>query len=86
VTNEKKDRCGKHLAAPTLIDRIKTIHWVGVSRKGIEIIEDGGQIKREKDIYQHIGPRPIPIICHLSDPPFFSLFTTFNSNIDNIKP
>jgi hypothetical protein len=39
----KKDRCGKHLAAPTLIVRLRTIHSVGVSGKEIELIQDGGQ-------------------------------------------
>jgi hypothetical protein len=39
----------------------------------------GGQIKREKDIYHH-GPKHIPIICHLPDPPSFSLPTTFNTS------
>ncbi len=42
----------------------------------IELIQDGGQIKTQKDIY-HYSPRPIPIICHLPDPPCFSLVTTF---------
>jgi hypothetical protein len=54
------------------------IHIAGVSekRKLIALIQDGGQIKREKDIY-YLGPRPIPIICHLPDPPSFALPTTF---------
>jgi hypothetical protein len=42
-----------------------------------ELFQDGGQIKREKVIYHH-GPKHIPIICHLPDPPSFSLTTTFN--------
>jgi hypothetical protein len=41
-----------------------------------ELFQDGGQIKREKDIYHH-GPKHIQIICHLPDPPSFSLPTTF---------
>jgi hypothetical protein len=32
--------------------------------------------KNKNDIYHH-GPRPISIICHLRDPPTFSLPTTF---------
>jgi hypothetical protein len=40
----------------------------------IRLFQDGGQIKRKKDIYHH-GPKPIPIICHLPDPPCFSLVT-----------
>jgi hypothetical protein len=41
-----------------------------------ELFQDGCQIKREKDIYHH-GPKHILIICHLPDPPSFSLPTTF---------
>ncbi len=55
-------------AEPTLIDRSMTTDWVRVSGKGIELIHDGGQI------YHHI-PRPVPFICHLPDPPCFSLVT-----------
>jgi hypothetical protein len=50
------------LVAPALIDR--SMIWTGVSGKGNRIIPDGGQIKRETDIYHH-GPRPISIICFL---------------------
>jgi hypothetical protein len=64
------------LAAPALIDRSTTNHWAGVSRKDTELFQDGGQLKREKDIHHH-GPRPISIICHLPDPYCFSLVTTF---------
>jgi hypothetical protein len=67
------------LAAPTLISRPMIIHCGGVSGKEIELIQDGGQIKRQKDIYYR-SPRLIPIICHLPDPPpprIFSLVTTF---------
>jgi hypothetical protein len=46
-----------------------------------ELFQDGGQIKREKDIYHH-GPKHIPIICHLPDPPSYSLPTTFKSNLE----
>jgi hypothetical protein len=41
-----------------------------------ELFQDGGQIKREKDIYHH-GPKHIQIICHLPHPPSFSLPATF---------
>jgi hypothetical protein len=49
-----------------------------LAEKEIELIQDGGQIKREIVIY-HDGPRPIRIICYLPEPPCFSLVTTFNS-------
>ncbi len=44
--------------------------------KEIALFQDGGQIKRENDIYHH-APRPISITCHLPAPPYFSLVTTF---------
>jgi hypothetical protein len=43
----------------------------------MDLIQEGGQIKREKNIYHH-GPRPIPIICHIPEPSCFSLATTIN--------
>ncbi len=43
------------------------IDSAGMSRKEIEFIHDGGLFKRLKDVYHH-GPRPIPGICHLSEP------------------
>jgi hypothetical protein len=42
-----------------------------------DLIQDGGQVKRQTDIDHH-GPKYILIICHLPDPPTFSLPTTFN--------
>jgi hypothetical protein len=50
-----------------------TIDSAGISGTGN--ITDGGQFKREKDIYHH-GLRPIPIICRLPHPSYFSLVTT----------
>jgi hypothetical protein len=41
-----------------------------------DLIHDGGQVKRQTDIDHH-GPKYILIICHLPDPPTFSLPTTF---------
>jgi hypothetical protein len=64
------------LAAPVLINRSMTNYWAGVSGKGNRIIQDGGQINRETDIY-HNGPRPLsissasfstPLISHWSLP------------------
>jgi hypothetical protein len=54
-----------------------TNHWARVSGNETELFQDGGQIKREKDIHHH-RPKHIPIICHLPDPPSFTLSTTFN--------
>jgi hypothetical protein len=36
-------------------------------------------LKREKDIYHH-GPTPIPIICHLCHPSYFSLVSPCKVN------
>jgi hypothetical protein len=41
-----------------------------------DLIQDGGQVKTQTDIDHH-GPKYILIICHLPDPPIFSLPTTF---------
>jgi hypothetical protein len=49
-----------------------------------ELFQGGGQIKREKDIYHH-GPKHNPIICHLPDPPSFSLSTTFKGKNGNAQ-
>ncbi len=39
-------------------------------------IKDDSKIKREINLHRH-GLRPIPNVCHLPDPPVFSLQTTF---------
>jgi hypothetical protein len=62
------------LAAPALIDRSMTNYWAGVSGKENKLFQDGGQIKREKDIYHH---KYLSFATFL-DPPCFSLVTTFN--------
>jgi hypothetical protein len=51
----------------------------GGREKETELFQDGGQIKRQKDIYHH-RPRPI-FIYHLppSRLPYLSLVTTFNA-------
>jgi hypothetical protein len=68
----------KHFAAPTLTDRLMINHWAGVSRNRTELFKDLRQIKREKDIlYITHSPKHNPIICHLPDPPPFSLPTIF---------
>jgi hypothetical protein len=36
----------------------------------INFIQDGGKIKRQKDINHHV-PKHSPTICHLGDPPRF---------------
>ncbi len=38
---------------------------------------------RETDIDHH-GTRPISIICHLPDPPHFSLPTSFNADFESV--
>jgi hypothetical protein len=40
-------------------------------------IKDDKKIKRKTNLDRR-GPRPLPTICHLPDPPSFSLPTTFN--------
>jgi hypothetical protein len=42
-------------------------------------MQDGGIIKRQKDI-NHQRTKPIPLICHLPDLPTLSLVTTFKSH------
>jgi hypothetical protein len=64
------------LAAHPLIGRPSLNNWAGVSGKGNRFKKNGGQIKRQKDI-DHYSPKYTPIICHLCDPPHFSLVTTF---------
>jgi hypothetical protein len=49
---------------------LNTIIGLEWAEKEIDLFQDEGQIKREKDIYHH-GPRPICIICHLPDPLLF---------------
>jgi hypothetical protein len=51
---------------------IDVYFFLFIWKKAKELIQDGGQIKRETDIYHH-GPRPQSIICQLPDPPFYSL-------------
>jgi hypothetical protein len=73
------------LAAPVLIGRPMTrFIWLEWAEKEIELIQDGGRIKREKDIYHH-SPRLIPMICqcHLPHPSYFLLVTTCNGGFSN---
>jgi hypothetical protein len=44
----------------------------------IRKIKDDSKVKRQTNLDRH-GLRPIPNVCHLPDPPWFSLQTTFNS-------
>jgi hypothetical protein len=41
-------------------------------------IKDDNKIKRQTNLNRR-RPRPIPIICHVPDPPSFSLPATFNA-------
>ena len=49
-----------------------------------DLIQDGGQVKRQTDIDHH-GPKYILIICHLPDPPIFSLPTTFKLRFSSVQ-
>jgi hypothetical protein len=46
-------------------------------------IKDDSKIKIQINLNHH-GPRQTPIICHLPDPPSFSLPTTFKPFIFNV--
>ncbi len=48
-------------------------------RKYIEI-KDDSKVKQQKNLDRH-GPRPIPNVCHLPDPPWYSVQTTFKSKL-----
>jgi hypothetical protein len=52
------------------------------SEKGntVDLLQDGGKIKKEKSIDHH-RPRTFPKICHLPDPPTFSLVPTFKKSL-----
>jgi len=63
------------LAAPAQIDRWWLIIGLQWAEKVMELFQDGGQIKREKDIYHH-SPRQISILYYLPDTPSFSLEIT----------
>jgi hypothetical protein len=49
-----------------------------------DLIQDGGQVKRQTDIDHH-GPKYNLIICHLPDPPIFSLPTTFKTKFWEVR-
>ncbi len=63
------------LAEPAQIDRWWLIIGLQWAEKVIELFQDGGQIKREKDIYHH-SPRQISIPCYLPETPYFLLEIT----------
>ncbi len=46
-------------------------------------MQDGGKIKRQKNIDHH-SPMHIPIICHLRDRPHFSLVPTFKRLVQKV--
>ncbi len=56
------------LAAHCLFGRPLPIESVEAKRKEIDLIQDGGRFKRQKDI-DHQNHMHIPIICHLRTPP-----------------
>ncbi len=49
-------------------------------KKETDLIQDGSQIKRQKDIYYH-GPKNTLIIYHLCNPSHFSLGPTFKIDL-----
>jgi hypothetical protein len=50
------------------------------AEKEIDVLQTGGKIKKGKNIHL-LGPRTIPNICHLPDPPTFSLVPYFKVHI-----
>jgi hypothetical protein len=46
------------------------------AEKETDVLQTGGNIKKGKNIHLH-GPRTIPNICKLLDPPTFSLVPSF---------
>jgi hypothetical protein len=59
------------------IRQVLPIHAAVANRNGnMFFFQDGSNIKKEKNTDHH-GPRTFPKISHLSDPPLFSLSTTF---------
>ncbi len=64
------------LAAPTLIIRLMTNYWAGVSGKG-KWINPRWQPNKKRNGNHHHGPGPISVICQLPVPLCFSLVTTF---------
>ncbi len=66
-------------AALCLFVRTLPIDFALLGRKRkLDKIKDDGKIKRETNLDRHCL-RPIRNLCHLPDPPWFSLQTTFNS-------
>jgi hypothetical protein len=65
------------IAAFRLFVRTLPIHFALLGRKRKYIkSKTTAKLVRQRNLDRR-GLRPIPIICHLLDPPFFSLPTTF---------
>jgi hypothetical protein len=62
---------------PNCQDITYSFCFTGAKRE-IHKIKDDSKIRMQTNLDRR-GLRPIPIICHLLDPPSFSLPTTFNS-------
>jgi hypothetical protein len=74
-----------HVSSTSPNQQAMTNYRAGVSGTGNRIIPRWQpNKKREKDIY-HRGSRPISIICHLPNPPYFSLVGTFNVSFKNLR-
>ncbi len=53
------------------------------TEKEIDLLQDGGKIKKGKNIHHH-SPGTILNICHLQDPPTISLVPTFKTRSDQL--
>ncbi len=81
---KKWSAANKQLAAHPLIGRPSLNNCAAVSGKGNRFNTRWRWIQRQTDIDHH-SPRPISIICHFPDPPFFSLPTTFKGVAGSYK-
>jgi hypothetical protein len=72
------------VAAPTIFGRPMTIVSAGASGKKTELIQDGGMMKRQKDIFHiHCGPRQIHFISHPPNPLCFQFVNTLSHDNSN---
>jgi hypothetical protein len=76
----KEEKNKDLFASFRLFGRTLPIHFalLGVETE-IRKIKDDSKIKRQTNLDRH-DLRPIPNVCHLPDPPWFSLQTTFKGS------